>query len=493
MLTEAIQEWLGDRRIEPEIALRLGATISVDRDGGEVFSLPYVVAGNTVNHKHRRIPKDGFRMDPDQPLVLWNFDVITDPSLTDQPLVITEGEMDAMSAIQTGWVRTVSVPNGAPSEKAEDQNSRRYAFLEHAMEAMRPVKEIILACDNDGPGQALMNDLAVRLGKGRCKFITYPLNREKTRRLKDLNEVLITYGDRGVDQTLKGAKWFKVSGVYLMSEIAPKPHQPGITTGFPFLDSHYRVRLGDLCVVTGIPSMGKTSWLNDFGCRMAEKHGWVIAYGSFEQDPQKDHKRALVEWYASKPHDRCAPVELVEAENWIDEHFVFIKPDDEDVPDLKWTMDRIATCVVRYNAKMAIIDPWNELEHVRDRHISETEYVGIAIRELKALANRLNIHLVIAAHPTKIEQVSGEYPMPSLYQINGSANWYNKPDIGIIIHRPDKSGNMSMINVEKVRYHDQIGKPGIEWMVYDFERRRYSHAAPPEEVEDARKRKGRSA
>jgi twinkle protein len=44
------------------------------------------------------------------------------------------------------------------------------------------VREIILATDGDGPGVNLMNDLAIRLGKARCKFVRYP------KETKDFNE-----------------------------------------------------------------------------------------------------------------------------------------------------------------------------------------------------------------------------------------------------------------------------------------------------------------
>jgi twinkle protein len=56
----------------------------------------------------------------------------------------------------------------------------------------RPVKQIIIATDNDAPGRILAADLARWLGPERCKFIEYP---EGT---KDLNDVLLSYGSTGV-------------------------------------------------------------------------------------------------------------------------------------------------------------------------------------------------------------------------------------------------------------------------------------------------------
>lgn len=488
MLTEAATNWLTEvRHLEPEIADNLGVTVFEKGNGGSALSFAYIVAGQVVNHKYRTFPDKRFWMDEGARLVLWNYDVITDTSLSGVPLIITEGEFDALAAIQSGFPRVVSVPNGAPAESIEDQSAARYQFVETALPDLKAVREIILAVDNDGPGLALLNDLSVRLGRGKCKFVTYPYDKEKTRRLKDLNEVLVVYGENGVKRTLEGAQWCKVSGVGRMSEMPPSVSPNAVSTGFKFLDEHYRVRLGDLCVVTGIPSMGKSSFLNDFACRMAQTYGWVVCFASFEQDPQRDHKRALREWRCERPERDCTETDLIDADAWIDSQFAFINIADDDIPDLKWLMDRIATAVVRFNVKMAIVDPWNELEHSRDRNMSETEYTGFAIRQLKALAKKLGIHLIIAVHPTKIEMgPDGKYPMPGLYSIAGSAHWYNKPDIGIVIHRPEKSSSLSVINIEKVRYREAIGHEGSEWMTYNPTRRRFSEAVAPEEIEAAK-------
>lgn len=488
MLTGAASDWLSNvRKLEPEIADRLGVTMSDGRNGGEAIKFAYFRAGKTINHKHRTFPEKGFWMDAGAELLFWNYDVIAEPSLADQPLICTEGEFDGLAAIQSGFDRVISVPNGAPQESIEDQSAVRYQFVERALADLKPVREIILAVDGDGPGMALLNDLGVRLGRGRCKFVTYPFDRARTRRLKDLNEVLIEYGENGVRKTIEGAQWAKVSGVGRMSDMPPKVSPNPISTGFKFLDDHYRIRLGDFCVVTGIPSMGKSSFLNDLACRMASIYGWVICFASFEQDPQGDHKRALREWFCERPENDCAEADLIEADAWIDKQFAFINIGDDDVPDLKWLMERIATAVVRFNIKMMIIDPWNELEHVYDRSMSEGEYTGFAIRQLRALAKKLGIHLIVAAHPTKIEMgADGKYPMPGLYSISGSAHWYNKPDIGLVVHRTEKSSSLSVISVEKVRYQDAIGKPGQVWMQYDRNRRRYSEAVAPEEIEAAR-------
>ena len=100
-------------------------------------------------------------------------------------------------------------------------------------------------------------------------------------------------------------------------------------------------------------------------------------------------------------------------------------------------IDMIETAVMRDNVKVFIIDPWNELDHDRFREESLTEYTGRAIKELKRLAMRLNVHIICVAHPTKMQRrnQAGDVPKPTLYDISDSAHWANKADVGLVVWR----------------------------------------------------------
>ena len=106
-----------------------------------------------------------------------------------------------------------------------------------------------------------MNDMALRLGRVRCKWVKYP------RGCKDLADVLQAFGQRGVVETINRAQWMEIDGLYRMSELPPLPETPPHDSGFPGLAPHYRLRPGDVVVVTGIPGHGKTTFVNDIACR----------------------------------------------------------------------------------------------------------------------------------------------------------------------------------------------------------------------------------
>lgn len=459
------------RGLDGENLARHGV-VSCERADGDWVGIPYLADGRIVNHKYRTIAGEKrFYQDAGTAKQFWNLDVMRDGALAEMPVVITEGELDALIALQCGFARTMSVPDGAPAEAiGENRDSVKYSFVEDALKMLADVREIVLATDSDVPGVNLMNDLAMRLGKARCKFVRYPKG------CKDLNDAFMAYGHRGVTESLNRAEWCKVDGVYRMSELPPVAELPVFRLGMPVLDDHYRIRPTDFCVVTGIPSHGKTSWLNEVAGRMALRHGWTTAFASFEQHPQRDQRRNLRTYFHGKRVIHQRDEEVAEADDWIDRYFSFMVPNDTDEVSLPWVMEKAETAIMRHGAKMVIIDPWNEMDHVRGQNETMTEYTGYAIKEFKRFARRFNVHLIVAAHPAKQRREDdGGYAVPNLYDIADSAHWYNKPDVGMVVWR---GKGKNLIRIVKSRYHDQIGKPGDVEVLFDLESNRYRDLEP---------------
>lgn len=477
-LTSVMIGQLADRGIDEELAtkLDLGSLPSKRPGGGEALIIPFVSEGKIVNRKYRTlVGEKKFWQDPAPNNVqcFWNEDVLRDKTLIGEALIITEGEMDAFAAMMGGFVRVVSVPGGAPKEPLPEDTTK-YKFIDRvrSLLTLDRVKEIILAVDNDAAGQNLLADLSVRLGRFRCKQLTYPLPPEgKT--IKDLNDVLMCYGVEGVKQTIKRAKWLNVPGVYRLSELPPLPPDEIYELHMDAVDFRYKVRMGDFAVATGIPSHGKSTFVNDVCCRLAHNYGLRTTFASFEQSPQGDHKRNLRTWYLGKPTNNADEGEIRQADKWIDEHFSFMVPSEDDDVTLDWVLDKLEVAVIQYGSRIVVIDPWNELDHQRRRDESLTEYVGRAIKALKRFAKKMNVHLIIVAHPTKQRKnEDGTYQVPTLYDISDSANWYNKADIGFIVHR---SGllNGVLLRFAKSRYHDIIGVPGDVNADFHFASRRF--------------------
>lgn len=462
------------RGLDPELLVKHGVGASRRLDG-DCIGIPYFENGVRVGTKYRTLTGEKrFTQDVGSRQILWNVDCLRDDTLADHPLIVCEGEMDAFAAMQAGFPRVVSVPGGAPKERVEDRDGKKYAFLDEAKQLLDGCREIILATDGDGSGFNLRDDLALRLGAHRCRYLGYPQG------CKDLNDSLRLYGVKGVVKTISRAKLMQIRGYFEMDELPPVEEPLAHDTGIVNLASHYKLRLGDFTVVTGIPGHGKSSFINEVTCRMAQRFGWRTVFASFEQTPQTDHRRALRTFYAERLEREMTPDQITAADVWIRRHFGFIVPGDDDDVTLEWMLETMAQAVLRKEAQIVVIDPWNEMDHTRAPDMSQSDYVGFAIKQFKKFAKKYRVHLIVAAHPAKMARgKDGKYPVPSLYDIADSAHWSNKPEVGIVIHRPDLSVNETLIRVVKARYQ-QIGTQGEIKGAWAGDRGRYTIADEPE-------------
>lgn len=441
------------RGILPETLHKLG----VEQRGGsgEWIAFTYRQHGQPVAAKYRQLQPKKFFAEEGGKTCLFNFDALLKrPSR----IIITEGEFDAAAAVQAGFEAVVSVPTGAPGESETGASAGRYGYLDEAKPYLDAAREIVLAADSDPNGRRLARDLALRLGKARCRVVVYPDG------CKDLNDVLINHGPEAIVRCIEEARWCSVPGLTLMSDL-PEIDEPTVhRLGMGVLDKSLGFRRGDFSVLTGIPSHGKTTFMNDAACRLITQHGWRVCFCSPEQTPQTDHLRALTTWYGRKPMAEQSQQERREAFSWVDQTMNFIVTpdeieDDAEVMTVDWLLETMAASVIRFGTDLFVIDPWNELDHAVPKDQTLTQYTGYAIRKFKKFAKHYDCHVTVVAHPAKMgrDKASGELPMPTLYDISDSAHWNNRTDVGMIVHRTDE-GNV--IKVAKSRYWDQIGPTG---------------------------------
>ncbi len=418
--------------------------------------IPFVKAGVVKNNKYRSTTEKKFWQDGGTQFA-WNMDCLDDETLDGFPVVITEGEIDALTAIQSGFVKTISAPNGGT------EGTVNLAWMDEIDDKLS--SEIIIATDNDDVGLNLLEAISIFLGRARCKWVKYPLG------CKDLNEVLQKHGEDAVKDCLKNAAWMKVDGVYDMQSLPPIPVRKPMSAGMGIIDNHLRLRFGDFSVWTGIPGHGKSTFLNDFTNRIIDKYNLKICFASFEQSPQIDHRRALRIWKSGKY--KQSEQELIPIDAWINDRFRFIVPADDDNVTLEWLFERMEATVIRDGVKIIVIDPWNEMDHAKAQGETLTEYTGKAIRQIKAFAKSRAVHMAVVAHPAKMQRDrNGKYPVPTLYDISDSQHWANKADLGVVVHRGGEDIG-DTLRIVKSRHHQEIGTPAIIDIKYNYENARF--------------------
>lgn len=245
--TEAIESYLATRRLSP---LTLDAyMISADSDGNILF--PFYEGGKLVYVKHRKpmkVAKNKEWQDPGTKPVLFGMD-LCDPTL---PLIITEGQLDALSCFEAGLPNAVSVPCGC---EQLDWITTCWTFLEK-------FDQIILFGDNDEPGRRMIDEVVRRLGESRCIVVEdYPTRSDdSTVECKDANEILYFRGPEAVAECVKSAQLRRPRGVLDLADVE-EPDLSRITrikTNIPKLDKLIGgLEAGSITVCTGSPGSGK--------------------------------------------------------------------------------------------------------------------------------------------------------------------------------------------------------------------------------------------
>ena len=172
-------------------------------------------------------------------------------------------EIDCLSFKEIGLNQVVSIPHGAVMKvtdgKIDPQEDTKFRFIWNAKSKLDKCNKIILALDNDKSGQAMAEEIARRVGKDKCWKIEYPEG------CKDANEVLVKFGVEKLDEIATRPIPYPVSGLYdaehfyeEVDDIYDKGVGTGISTGYKDVDDIYTVVEGQLSVVTGHPSSGKS-------------------------------------------------------------------------------------------------------------------------------------------------------------------------------------------------------------------------------------------
>lgn len=252
----------------------------------------------------------------------------------------------------------------------------------------------------------------------------------------------------------------------------------GAETGWPSLDTFYRVVPGEVTVLTGTPGSGKTEFLVNLVLNLAERYDWKIGLCLFEIAGDMLTQQLLEKRH--RVHVTQGPESLSTLQargeldmDWILEHF-FRMEGDFRVLNIGQLLERTLYLTERHGLKAIMIDPFNYLD-LESGSRSETECVSELMSQLQRFAKAYKCHVFLVAHPTKMKRL-GPGGM-SLYNISGSAHFYNKCDMGIVLERNydlEKGDSRELrVKVEKVR-NNLAGTQGSTTLLFDWKCRRYN-------------------
>ena len=252
----------------------------------------------------------------------------------------------------------------------------------------------------------------------------------------------------------------------------------GHTTGWEVLNNYFTIKAGEFTVLTGMPSHGKSEWLDNLMVNLALNHNYRFAIYSPENHPLELHAKKIIEKLIQKPFygaHRMSESDLNEAVDMMGRHFSFVKPSELQFTPIDIINDALPWLdQSTLQPRALIIDPWNEMDHYRPAGLNETEYISRVLTDLRRAARDYKTHLFLVAHPMKMQKdKEGNYPVPRPYDISGSAHWYNKADNCISIWR-DVANNpeLTQVHIQKVRFNT-TGKVGMVELIYNREKSSY--------------------
>jgi len=452
-VNDKVAEWFASRGISRSTLYELGVT-----DGEEfmpqtgkiehAIQFNYFVGDQLVNVKYRDGRKN-FKLYKGAEKVFYNINSIVGYEYC----VIVEGEMDVLALHEAGVTNAVSVPNGATL------NTNNLEYLDNTIDYFLDQEKIIIAVDSDEAGQALQQELIRRLGTEVCYIATFD-------DCKDANEYLIKYGKEKLVSRITAATPVPLENVTTFRDIegdvtdfVRNGFKPGYQIGLREFDSIFSTYTGQFITVTGIPSSGKSDFVDQMCVGYNQLYGWKTAYASPENQPTFLHAHKLMrKIWGGMPSEAD-----INTEKWntiadmCNSSFYHI---DMEKYTLEHVLKKGAELVKRKGIKCLVIDPYNKVRSAKPS-TDVNQYTLDYLEQIDVFAKKYDVLVIVVAHPTKMyKDGNGKIEEPTMYNIKGGGEWYDASYHGLLVHR-DYDARTVKVKVLKVKFQN-LGENGAE-------------------------------
>ena len=449
-----VAEWFKSRGISENtlINLQVGEGSEYMPQTGKkenTIHFTYHVGDQLINIKYRDGRKN-FKLYKGAEKVFYNINSIVGYD----NCIITEGEMDVLALHEAGIKNAISVPNGATL------SHNNLDYLDNCIDYFEDKNKIILAVDTDDPGLALRSELVRRLGAEVCFLVDFE-------DCKDANEYLMKHGKDKLRQAVKQARPYPLENVTTFKDIendvtdfVKNGFKAGYQIGLSNFDQIFSTYTGQFITVTGIPSSGKSDFVDQMVVGYNKNYNWKTAFASPENAPNYLHAHKLMRkvWGDMPSRDDIGSAKWKEVANHVNDNFFFI---DMEKYTLESVLRKGAELVKRKGIKCLVIDPFNK---VRDRNASSLDvniYTMEYLTKIETFAKKYDVLVFIVAHPTKMYKTSdGKIEEPNMYNIKGGGEWYDASYHGLLVHRDYELKN-TKVKVLKVKFQN-LGENGAE-------------------------------
>ena len=453
-LQTKVQDWFLSRGISLNTLDTLGVTEGPEfmpQTGKKenAIQFNYFMGDQLINVKYRDGRKN-FKLYKGAEKIFYNINSVVGYNWC----VVVEGEMDVLALHEAGIQNVISVPNGATL------NSNNLDYLDNCIDYLEDKEKIILAVDADEPGQALKQEFIRRLGAEVCYLVDFD-------GIKDANDYLIEHGKEKLREVINSATQVPLEGVSTLRDLendlldfVHNGFKPGYQVGLENFDKIFSTYTSQFITVTGIPSSGKSDFVDQMCIGYNKNYGWKTAYASPENKPNYLHAHKLIRktWEGLPSASDVGSSKWKQVTDHVNDNYFFIDMD-------RYTLDEVlkkgGELVKRKGIKCLVIDPFNKVRDVNCKTEDVNRYTMEYLTKIETFAKKYDVLVIIVAHPTKMyKDKDGKIEEPTMYNIKGGGEWYDASYHGLLIHR-DYELKTVKAKVLKVKFQN-LGENGAE-------------------------------
>jgi len=453
-LSSKVVDWFKERGISEKTLVDMKVSEGKEwmpqtRKEENTIQFNYFAGGELTNVKYRDGAKN-FKLYKGAEKIFYNIDNIVGYDYC----VIVEGEMDVLALYEAGITNAISVPNGATL------NHNNLEYLDNCIDYFEGMEKIILAVDNDEPGQALQTELIRRLGSEVCYLADFE-------DCKDANQYLLDHGAEKLTERIVSAKPVPLENVTTFRDIEQEVidfvhngFKPGFQVGLENFDSIFSTYTGQFITVTGIPSSGKSDFVDQMIVGYNKNYGWKTAYASPENVPTYLHAHKLLRkmWQGLPSKEDIGQERWKQLTTHYNKNFFHI---DMERFTLESVLRKGAELVKRKGIKCLVLDPFNKVRDVDSKTEDVNRYTMDYLQKIEMFAKKYDVLVIIVAHPTKMyKDKNGKIEEPTMYNIKGGGEWYDASYHGLLVHR-DYENKTTKVKVLKVKFQN-LGENGAE-------------------------------
>jgi twinkle protein len=403
---------------------------NIGSHNGKYATIPFYKNGEIVNIKYRNITekKDMFQESEAEP-TLFNRD-----NITDNYLLICEGEYDAMAFHQYG-IPAASVPSG----------TNNFDWVDTEWEYLDTFPVIYLCYDNDSAGQEAEITCAKKLGLWRCRSVVLPH--------KDANECLMNGVTREtIKNCIAQAKDYHpailTSPLEFEKDVVDLFYKTkelnGVETAWDKLTSILKGwRPDELTVWSGRSGAGKSTILNQHVLDIASK-GVKSCIASLEMPAKRYLRWAIIQY---KENHHPSETAIHDALRWMDDKIYICNTHEETTPETLFEVFEYAAR--RYNVKHFVIDSLMRVSFPGKDELKEHKAF---VSQLLSFAKKYGCHMHLVAHPRK---GATDFDEPGKVDVRGSGHITDLAHNVLIVWRvPDEE--KEKLRQRKKQWSDMI-------------------------------------